>query len=62
MFDLIIKLSEVLNLIKNFCTGYTSSVKDKIIIEYKDKRYVAEFREIDNKEDIFKSLDKIKYL
>lgn len=42
------KLYEVLNMIKGFEVGHTSRVANKLIIDYKDKRYVVVLKEIEN--------------
>lgn len=42
------RLYEVLNMIKGFEVDYTSRVANKLIIDYKDKRYVVVLKEIEN--------------
>jgi hypothetical protein len=51
-----------MNNIKDFVVGY--SVQDeKMIFEFEGKRYIAEFREIeDPKEDIRDDMQRIRYL
>ena len=48
MFDLIHELYTILNKIKGFKAGYSSSVDNKIIIDYKTKRYIVTLDEIKN--------------
>lgn len=51
-----------MNLIKGFVVGY-SATESKMMFEYKGKRWVAEFREIENpKEDMVDDMKRIKYL
>ena len=42
----IFKLHEVLNMIKGFATGYTSSNKNSFITDYENKRYKVTLEEI----------------
>ena len=51
MRDLIIKLHAVLNIIKGFVAGYTTSVKDQMMIDYKGKRYMVTFEELCNSDE-----------
>lgn len=62
MCELLWKIYVVMNNIKDFVVGY--SVHDKkMIFEFEGKRYVAEFREIeDPKEDIRDDMRRIRYL
>ena len=48
MFDLIHELYTILNKIKGFKAGYSSSVDNRIIIDYKTKRYIITLDEIEN--------------
>jgi hypothetical protein len=51
-----------MNLIKGFTVGYSIN-DEKMLFEFEGKRYVAEFREIeDAKENIFDDMRRIKYL
>jgi len=61
MKKLIMALYETLNRIKGFETGYTSSIDNKMIIDYGNDRYIIEVKKIDNKSE--NMLDDIrKYL
>ena len=62
MCELLWKIYVVMNNIKDFVVGY--SVQDKkMIFEFEGKRYVAEFREIeDPKEDNRDDMRRIRYL
>lgn len=51
MRELIIETHRILNLIKSFTAGYSTTVKDQMIIDYKDKRYMVTFEELCNVED-----------
>lgn len=65
MITVIQKIHEVLNLIKDFQTGYSSkTVSDGyMLISYKDKRYAAKLVEIENpSENPFDDLDRIHYM
>lgn len=63
--ELIGKLHEVLNLIKDFNAGYSTRNMDKglMMIEYKGKRYAVKVSEIKNpSENPFKDVDNLEYL
>ena len=65
MITVIQKIHEVLNLIKDFQTGYSSkTVSDGyMLISYKDKRYAVKLVEIENpSENSFDDLDRIHYM
>lgn len=65
MITVIQKIHEVLNLIKDFQTGYPSkNVSDGyMMITYKDKRYAVKLVEIENpSENPFDDLDRIQYM
>lgn len=65
MITVIQKIHEVLNLIKDFQTGYSSkNVSDGyMMITYKDKRYAVKLVEIENpSENPFDDLDRIQYM
>ena len=65
MKEIIIKLFEVLNLIKGFTYGYSTRTMcdGKALIEYNGKRYVLELREIEHpSKDISKDLMNLQYL
>ncbi len=56
---LIHKIYSILNEMKGFTPGITSRSKNKMIIDYNGKRYIATFEEIENPdENIFKDIDK----
>ena len=56
--ELIIKLSDILNLMKDFSAGYSSLSSDEMMIDYKGKRYIINFDEICNsdEEEMFTSM------
>ena len=63
--ELIGKLHEVLNLIKDFSAGYSTRNMDKglMMIEYKGKRYAVKVSEIKNpSENPFNDVDNLEYL
>ena len=49
-FEIIPKLFEILNEVKNFTPGYSTKNMDRgyMLIEYKGKRYAVKFAEITN--------------
>ena len=49
--QLIIEMNMVLNLIKGFTAGYSTSSDNKMMIDYRGKRYIATFEEVCNVED-----------
>ena len=56
------KIHEIMNNIKGFTVGFSTEEK-KMLIEFEGKRYVAEFREIENPaENIIDDMRRIKYL
>jgi hypothetical protein len=62
MRELFHKIWSFMNYVKGFTVGY-SIADSKMLFEYEGKRYVAEFREIENpKEDIADDMRRIKYL
>lgn len=64
MNELIIKLHEVLNLIKDFTVGYgNNSLRDgRMLIVYKGKRYAVRIVEFENPSDNdWKNIDNLKY-
>lgn len=52
MLRLIVKLHEILTLLKDFKSMYSSSSKDKMIIEHENKFYLIKIEELDEVEDI----------
>lgn len=46
MLELKVKLHNILNDMKKFCAGYSSSDKNSMIIKFEDKVYKAEFTEL----------------
>lgn len=65
MITVIQKIHEVLNLIKDFQTGYSSKNASDgyMMITYKDKRYAVKLVEIENpSENPFDDLDRIQYM
>lgn len=62
MCDMMFKISNVMNQIKGFTVGY-SYHESKMLFEIDGKRYVAEFREVDDpKPDMMDDMRRIKYL
>jgi hypothetical protein len=62
--ELIAKIHQVLNLVKDFKVGYsTKSIDDGyMLIEYKGKRYAVKAVEITNpSEDIVKDVERTQY-
>jgi hypothetical protein len=59
LFDMI---HRIMNYIKDFSVGY--SIQDeKMMFDFKGKRYVAEFREVENPaENPWEDMRRIKYL
>lgn len=47
MFKLTHALYTILNLMKDFSVGYTTSSMGKMMIDYEDKRYMIEITEIE---------------
>lgn len=63
--EVIGKLHEVLNLIKDFSAGCSTRNMDNglMMIEYKGKRYAVKVSEIKNpSENPFKDIDNLEYL
>ena len=63
--ELIGKLHEVLNLIKDFTAGYSTRNMDKglMLVEYKGKRYAVKVSEIKNpSENAIDDIDRLEYL
>lgn len=49
--QLIIEINMVLNLIKGFVSGYSSASDNKMMIDYRGKRYLATFEEVCDADD-----------
>lgn len=60
MKKLIIDIHTVLNLMKDFVAGYSSSSLDQMMIDYKGKRYMVTFEELCDVEDeeMFKTMNR----
>ena len=60
MTKLIIDIHTVLNLMKDFVAGYSSSSPDQMMIDYKGKRYMVTFEELCDVEDeeMFKTMNR----
>lgn len=60
MRELIIDIHTVLNLMKDFVAGYSSSSSDQMMIDYKGKRYMVTFEELCDVEDeeMFKTMNR----
>lgn len=62
MQDMMFKIFDIMNQIKGFTVGLDPR-ENKMLFEFDGKRYVAEFREIDNpKPDIVDDMRRIRYL
>ena len=56
------KISDIMNNIKGFEVGFSIDEK-KMLIDFEGKRYVAEFREVENPaENALDDMRRIKYL
>lgn len=51
MTQLIIEINMVLNLIKGFVSGYSSASDNRMMIDYRGKRYLATFEEVCDVDD-----------
>ena len=62
MNELFHKIYSIMDNIKGFAVGY--SIRDnKMLFDYEGKRYVAEFREVENPaEDVIDDMQRIRYL
>lgn len=60
MKKLIIDIHTILNLMKDFVAGYSSSSSDQMMIDYKGKRYMVTFEELCDVEDeeMFKTMNR----
>ena len=62
MEDALWEIHGILNKVKGFRVCYAPAEK-KLLVEYEGKRFVAEFREIENpSESIIDDMKRIKYL
>jgi hypothetical protein len=63
MTELIRKLFEAINLLKDFSAGYSSSTfhDGLMMITYKGKNYAVKIVEMDENEDPFNAIDCVKY-
>ena len=62
MIELFHKIWDFMNHVKDFTVGYDVA-HSKMLFEYKGKRWVAEFREVENQsENIVDDMRRIKYL
>ena len=56
------KISDIMNNIKGFEVGFSTDEK-KMLVDFEGKRYVAEFREVENPaENALDDMRRIKYL
>ena len=65
MKQIILELYDILNMLKGFCAAYSSNTihQGKMLIEYNDKRYVLELREIKNpSKDIFDDILNLQHM
>lgn len=61
MLEIIRKIANILEQMKGFDTGYTTGVKDKMLLDYEGKRYILSIKEIEEpSEDMSDDLDKIR--
>lgn len=51
------KLSRMLDVITDVWTGTSSCDKNKMLLDFEDKRYLVIFREVSKNEDMFKDID-----
>lgn len=60
MRKLIIEIHTILNFIKDFESGYSTSSNNQMMIDYKGKRYMVTFEELCDveDEDMFKTMNK----
>lgn len=60
MRELIINIHRILNFVKDFEAGYSTSSSDQMMIDYKGKRYMLTFEELCNieDEDMFKTMNR----
>ena len=60
MGELISNIHTVLNLMKDFVTGYSTRSSDQMMIDHKGKRYMVTFKELCNveDEDMLKTMDR----
>lgn len=64
MHEIIIKLHEILNMLKGFSAGYNTDTmsQGRMLVEYNGKRYCLELREIEHpSENVFDDIRKLKY-
>ena len=47
MLELIIRLHEILNICKDFITGYSSNKEDEMVVRYKDEFYKVHFERVE---------------
>lgn len=62
MHDLLWNIYSVMNLIKSFTVGYSGD-NGKMLFDFNGKRWVAEFREVENpSENMVDDMRRIRYL
>lgn len=62
MFEVIQRMFNVLNMVKDFEAGTSSKSENKMIINYKGKRYVVELEEIKYpSENVFDDIKRYLY-
>lgn len=47
MFELIEQISRILNICKDFITGYSSNKEDEMVVRYKDEFYKVHFERVE---------------
>lgn len=55
---MIYKLSGMLDMLQDVWCGTSSCDRNKILLDFEDKRYLVTFKEIPKNEDMFKDIDK----
>lgn len=52
------KLSRMIDMLQDIWTGTSSCDKNKMLLDFEDKRYLVSFKEIPKNKDMFKDIDK----
>lgn len=51
------KLSKMLDMLQDVWTGTSSCDRNKILLDFENKRYLVTFKEVPKNEDMFKDID-----
>lgn len=51
------KLSKMLDMLQDVWTGTSSCDRNKILLDFENKRYLVTFKEVPKNEDMFKYID-----